>query len=692
MKHRIRCILLFVALPTFGYAPQRSGLASLELAQTAFPFSFAAPTHATTGQDELLSLADGGARLLRSGGVQILADQTVSFAYGARRGLTNRTDQVGSTTYHPDGNGNITNIVENTKTNAWTFDAYDRAISYQDADGNVIGYKNDGNGNVTNIIYPGNRNVYYLRDSLGQITTVTDWLGGQTFIGYNLNCQHTSITRPNGTVRLIGYNDAGETTNIVEKTTSGFPIAFFMLGWTNSARIAWEFAAPLPPNTNPPGRLLEFDADNRLIYCNKIAVLSDLNGNMTYGPLIGPSGFVSYDYNARNQLTSAGGLTYGYDPAGFRTSITNGTNVARFVINPNANLPKVLMRTRPGITNYYIWGLGLLYEIVETATNTSTLTYHFDLRGSTIAITDGNANIKERFEYSSYGMLLYRSDSTDTPFLYNGRYGVMTDANGLLYMQARYYNPYICRFVNPDPAGFAGGLNWYAYGDGNPVSNLDPFGLGAMGETGRSSWLNWQADALGFGKGFAQADSAASMALLQRLATPGPVQLYDDATAMLSTAASFADDPSGFISSRVNTFVDSLKTPEGVGGLAHSLLLQWALGSVMGGGGAAAKDAEDGIIYLRTSSKGGEYVGQVGNAARYAQRQLEHAALNPTESFVFQELERVAAGSGRSLDVAEEDWIRAGGGPQSTGGRLENDRHQMNDEAYRRAGGTINYP
>src|SRR5207237_4283183 len=45
-----------------------------------------------------------------------------------------------------------------------------------------------------------------------------------------------------------------------------------------------------------------------------------------------------------------------------------------------------------------------------------------------------------------------------------------------------YYNPYLCRFINPDPSGFAGGLNWYAYADGNPVSLLDPFGLGAISD------------------------------------------------------------------------------------------------------------------------------------------------------------------------------------------------------------------
>src|SRR5439155_12844296 len=48
-------------------------------------------------------------------------------------------------------------------------------------------------------------------------------------------------------------------------------------------------------------------------------------------------------------------------------------------------------------------------------------------------------------------------------------------------MRARYYNPHLCRFINADPAGFSGGLNFYAYADGNPISMIDPFGLQAAG-------------------------------------------------------------------------------------------------------------------------------------------------------------------------------------------------------------------
>jgi RHS repeat-associated protein len=68
-----------------------------------------------------------------------------------------------------------------------------------------------------------------------------------------------------------------------------------------------------------------------------------------------------------------------------------------------------------------------------------------------------------------------------TLFLYNGQAGVQTDANGLLNMRARYYSPYLMRFLNADPIGFSGGSNWFAYADGNPVSKFDPYGLATIG-------------------------------------------------------------------------------------------------------------------------------------------------------------------------------------------------------------------
>ena len=66
-------------------------------------------------------------------------------------------------------------------------------------------------------------------------------------------------------------------------------------------------------------------------------------------------------------------------------------------------------------------------------------------------------------------------------FSYNGRDGVITDDNGLIYMRARYYSPEMKRFINADivagEISNAVTLNRFAYANGNPVSFVDPFGL-----------------------------------------------------------------------------------------------------------------------------------------------------------------------------------------------------------------------
>ena len=422
---------------------------------------------------------------------------TASFSYDGLGRATNRIDNGGSPlNFGFDANGNRTSIVENGKTNSSTYDAYDRPATYKDVDGNLIQYRYDANGNLTNLIYPDGKNVYYAYDSLNRLTNVLDWGGRKTVFTYDLASRVTSITRPNGTYRTINYDAAGEVTNIVEQAASHAPIAFFRFNWDNAARVAWEFAAPLPHSNTPPSRTMTFDDDNRLstfkgpTMGSASSVTLDVDGNMTYGPLTNDT-FVAYSYDSRNRLASAGGINYAYDAAGNRIAVTNGSTTTRFVINPNSALPQVLMRIQNGSTNYYVYGAGLLYQVTESAGTTNVLTYHFDSRGSTIALTDGSGKVTDQMEFSAYATLTYRVGTNDTPFLYNGRYGVMSDSNGLLYMRARYYNPYLCRFANPDPSGFAGGLNLYAYADGNPISMSDPFGLGAVANNGvGQSWFS----------------------------------------------------------------------------------------------------------------------------------------------------------------------------------------------------------
>ena len=143
---------------------------------------------------------------------------------------------------------------------------------------------------------------------------------------------------------------------------------------------------------------------------------------------------------------------------------TSGTTT--YTIDPHGDaLPRVLVREKPdGSLTRYVYGIGLLYEVDDNDTATF---YHYDQVGSTAALTaDDGVTVTDRFEYSPYGVTTYREGSTDD--------------NGLLHMRARYYHPGIRRFINADPIGFDGGMNWYAYAGGNPVMYVDPEGTNPL--------------------------------------------------------------------------------------------------------------------------------------------------------------------------------------------------------------------
>lgn len=431
-------------------------------------------------------------------------------------------------TFTYDGNGNLLihrerdPETDTTKTMSREYDSLNRIFSFIDSMGNTIGYRYDNNGNLKKLIYPGGKEVDYEYDSHNRLTSLSDWATPPrvTTFEYDLAGRLKKLTRPNGTFRTIQYDDAGQTRVIWERRADGTPIALFKLDWDAGGRIRNEFIAPLPQSYSSPNTPANPDEDNRLIDFKGETIVHDADGNMTTGPLQSSS-LVTYTYDARNRLThvDSGGflpsVDYHYDSEGNRVLVTSllvgpghTPQQTSYIVNPTPKLSQILVRINPDLTKtFFVYGLGLLYDVDESE---NTRTYHYDYRGSTRALTDDSAKVTARIEYDSYGNITRQTVGEfgvnfpfpvhGTPFLYNGRYGVMTDPNGLLYMRARYYNPHMKRFLNPDPIGFSGGMNFYAYADGNPISYLDPFGLGAVGERG-SSWLitpsslgGWAAD------------------------------------------------------------------------------------------------------------------------------------------------------------------------------------------------------
>ncbi|HDS7112717.1 TPA: hypothetical protein QH394_000321 [Klebsiella aerogenes] len=86
--------------------------------------------------------------------------------------------------------------------------------------------------------------------------------------------------------------------------------------------------------------------------------------------------------------------------------------------------------------------------------------------------------------YRSYGKLAMEAGGECQPLRFQGQYA--DEESGLHYNRYRYYNPLAGWYISQDPIGLMGGLNAYAYVDGNPVGWIDPLGLFNVADGGFS--------------------------------------------------------------------------------------------------------------------------------------------------------------------------------------------------------------
>jgi RHS repeat-associated protein len=115
--------------------------------------------------------------------------------------------------------------------------------------------------------------------------------------------------------------------------------------------------------------------------------------------------------------------------------------------------------------------------------------YYTDQLGSPVATADDNGNILWRAKYYPYGdkELTSFSAAGSTDAAQNTRYFTahVDDVDtGLTYMQARYYDPVVGRFLGVDSMGFIQSdpatFNRYSYVRNNPYRYIDPDGKAAV--------------------------------------------------------------------------------------------------------------------------------------------------------------------------------------------------------------------
>jgi RHS repeat-associated protein len=101
--------------------------------------------------------------------------------------------------------------------------------------------------------------------------------------------------------------------------------------------------------------------------------------------------------------------------------------------------------------------------------------YHYDALGSVVALSDSSGDTVQTYEYTVFGEVWASDIDHPNPYMFAGRrYDIEI---GLYYSRARYYNPYMGRFLQTDPIGYGGGINLYAYCGNNSLNHVDPSGL-----------------------------------------------------------------------------------------------------------------------------------------------------------------------------------------------------------------------
>lgn len=118
-----------------------------------------------------------------------------------------------------------------------------------------------------------------------------------------------------------------------------------------------------------------------------------------------------------------------------------------------------------------------LSTFIANTSPAETVTYYYtDLQGTVLATTDALANILDKSDRRPYGEQIM--GSTQSGPVYTGH--VEDPDSGLIYMQQRYYDPQMGRFLSGDPVRANASpdthFNRYWYANDNPYMFTDPDG------------------------------------------------------------------------------------------------------------------------------------------------------------------------------------------------------------------------
>ena len=201
-------------------------------------------------------------------------------------------------------------------------------------------------------------------------------------------------------------------------------------------------------------------------------------------------------YDVQGNLANKNGQTYRFDYGNRLREVPNKESYrydahGRRVQSSHANGARTLFQyTQAGqlvyrhdeaaslaIDQIYLGGsLVAMRERNVVSGVTATRYQHTDPLGSPVAITGQAGQVLDRNNYEPYGAVLSKPAYNGMGFAGHP----MDGATGMSYMQQRYYDPVIGRFLSMDPVTAdtvtGGNFNRYWYANNNPYTIVDPDG------------------------------------------------------------------------------------------------------------------------------------------------------------------------------------------------------------------------
>ncbi|MET7612299.1 RHS repeat-associated core domain-containing protein [Streptomyces seoulensis] len=429
---------------------------------------------------------------------------TVGYTYDRDGNLLTQTDASGVLTYSYDGLGR-----EATRTLA---------------DGAVYTQGYDPAGNLKTLTDPGGTTTYGY-DAADHLTSLKDPTGASTTFTYDEDGNRTATKLPGGTTQSAQWDNADRPTQIKATTASG-TLVTYNYGYKLSDGTDTD---QIQTRTDPGADKTisyTYDSQSRLSYAQENAGSTknaswlycyDKAGNLTAtsgsaSSCSASSGLTSYTYNAANQLTGMNGDTTGwsYDKNGNElsaagqlprtgetyndfnqlTALTTGGSTSRYTYAGTDSSNRLTAdSTRidqgpAGISTTTADGksTGFVRDpagtLIGMTSGGNPYYYVTDNQGAPSALVDNSGAKQGRWDYSPTGTARSGNTATvDQPFGYTGAY---LDSSGLYKMGARYNDPTLGRFTQPDPSGKE--VNAYLYATGDPANRMDPTGLSAIGD------------------------------------------------------------------------------------------------------------------------------------------------------------------------------------------------------------------